>query len=325
LNFHFGTPIMRGFVFVLLISMLSCPAGWSHEPDLIDDQAFQRSATHSLRQWLADPDRVPAAHLHEQLASRTHHVFDLPPSQPAGPLGPAEIYSARRDSVVGLAYLFKCPRCDDWHASIAGGVMLTADGIGVTNHHVMAQNKEESKAVFGVVTFPGAFYPIVEILAASQADDLAIFRVQGSGFATAPLSAGDFPGEAVTAITHPSGNFYTVTTGIVARNFRERGGGAAAGRPRMAITADFAKGSSGAGIFNARGELASIATSTRSIYYSRQDGIDRNLQMVLKTTIPAAAILRLIRDQAAEPAVAVEHVSKDEVAPCPQSTQPYPR
>ncbi len=316
---------MRVFVFVLSISILACPAGWSHEPDLIDDLAFLRSATHSLRQWLVDPDHVPATQLNEQLVSRTHHAFDLPPSQPAGPLGPAEIYSVRRDSVVGLAYLFKCPRCDDWHASIAGGVMLTAAGIGVTNYHVIAQNKEESKAVFGIVTFHGAFHPIVEILAASLADDLAIFRVQGAGFATAPMSTGDLPGEAVTAITHPSGNYYTVTTGIVARNFRGRGSGPADGRPRMAITADFAKGSSGAGIFNNRGELASIATSTRSIYYSRQDGIDRNLQMVLKTTIPASAILRLIRDQAPEPAGEVEHVSTEEVEACPQSTQPDPR
>lgn len=316
---------MRVFVFAVLLSMLVSQAGWTSEPELIDDRAFLQSATRSLRQWLADPDRVPACELNRQLASRTHHVFDLPPVQPAGPLEPAAVYSARRDSVVGLAYLYKCPRCDDWHASIAGGVMLTDDGIGVTNHHVIAQNQEESKAVFGIVTFHGAFHPIVAILAASVADDLAIFQVQGSGFTPAPLSTGDLPGEAVTAITHPSGNFYTVTTGIVARHYRERRSGPSAGRPRMAITADFARGSSGAGIFNARGELAAIATATRSIYYSREDGVDRNLQMVLKTTIPASAILGLIAEQAPELAGAGDAASAEESEPCPQSVHPEPR
>ncbi len=313
---------MRIFVLAVLLITLVAKAGRSSETDLIDDRAFYRSANRSLRQWLADPNHVPATELNSQLASRTHHAFDLPPVELANRLEPAEIYSARRDSVVGLAYLFKCPRCDDWHTSIAGGVMLTADGIGVTNHHVIAQNDEESKAVFGIVTFHGAFYPIIEILAASIADDLAIFQVRGSDFSPAPLSKGDLPGEAVTAITHPSGNFYTVTTGVVARNFRERRSGPAAGRARMAITADFARGSSGAGIFNARGELASIATSTRSIYYSRQDGMDRNLQMVLKTTIPASAIRSLIGDRAPELAAAVEALSAAESQSCPPSPQP---
>jgi S1-C subfamily serine protease len=270
------------------------------EIDLIDDSAFQGKAQQALLQWLEQADHVSASVLNEQLRARTHHRVQLSSMPRTGLLTPAEIYRARRASVVGLAYLFKCPRCDDWHTSIAGGVMLTSDGIGVTNHHVIAQNREESKEVFGAVAFDGTFYPIVEILAGSQADDLALFRVQGDGFTASPLSPGDQPGECVTAITHPSGNFYMVTTGVVARNFRQRGSGPAAGRLRTSITADFAKGSSGGGVFNAYGELAAIATSTQSIYYSRRDGIDRNLQMVLKTAIPAAAIRELIASDANE-------------------------
>jgi serine protease Do len=274
--------------------MLVSAGARAESVDLIDDSAFQAGAQQALLEWLEQTDRVSASVLNEQLQSRAQYPVRLPSAARAERLTPAEIYRVRRASVVGLAYLFKCPRCDDWHTSIAGGILLTSDGIGVTNHHVIAQNREESKEVFGVVTFDGAFHPIVEILAASQADDLALFRVRGDGFSPSPLSPGDQPGEAVTAITHPSSNFYTVTTGIVARNFRQRGSSPAAGRPRMSITADFAKGSSGGGIFNAYGELASIATSTQSIYYSRQDGIDRNLQMVLKTAIPAAAVRDLI-------------------------------
>ena len=269
--------------------------------DLIDDASFQQTSKTALLEWMADPDHVSAATLIEQLDSRPRHSLALPSDEDCRTLTPAEIYRARRDSVVALAYLYKCPRCDDWHSSIAGGVMITADGTGVTNYHVIAQNKEESKAAFGIVAFNGSFSPIIEILAASRADDLAVFRVRGEGFTAVPLSKGDEPGEPVTAISHPTGHLYMVTTGIVARNYRERGPGPAAGRARMSITADFAKGSSGAGIFNARGELAAIVASTRSVYYSREGGIDKNLQMVFKITIPAAAIRELLAPEADEP------------------------
>jgi serine protease Do len=288
------------FIFVLAFAGAAASAS---AVDLIDDASIQRASKTALLDWLAQPDHVSAATLIEQLDSRPHHSIALPSGPDSRLLTPAEIYRARRDSVTALAYLYKCPHCDDWHSSIAGGVMITADGTGVTNHHVIAQNKEESKAVFGIVAFDGSFYPIVEILAASRADDLAVFRVRGEGFTAVPLSLGDEPGEPVTAISHPTGNLYMVTTGIVARNYRERGPGPAAGRPRMSITADFAKGSSGAGIFNARGELAAIVASTRSVYYSREGGIDKNLQMVFKIAIPASAIRELLAPVVEEPQV----------------------
>ncbi|MCL4201171.1 MAG: trypsin-like peptidase domain-containing protein [Pirellulaceae bacterium] len=291
---------MRRVIFLTFTLALSGVAGTTDAVDLIDDISFQQASKTALLDWLAQPDHVSATTLVGQLDSKLRDPISLPSDQEPRLLTPGEVYRARRDSVMALAYLYKCPRCDDWHSSIAGCVMLTADGVGVTNYHVIDQNKDESKAVFGIVTFHGCFYPIIEILAASRADDLAVFRVRGEGFTAAPLSAGDEPGEPVTAISHPSGNLYMVTTGIVARNYRERGPGPAAGRTRMAITAEFAKGSSGAGIFNARGELAGVVASTRSIYYSREGGIDRNLQMVLRIAIPAAAIRELLASRAEE-------------------------
>lgn len=292
---------MRRVISLAFALVFAGAAGVADAVDLIDDISFQQASKTALLDWLAQPDHVSATTLVGQLDSPPLHPIALPSDHDPRLLTPAEVYRARRDSVMALAYLYKCPRCDDWHSTIAGGVMLTADGVGVTNYHVIDQNKDESKAVFGIVTFNGCFYPIIEILAASRADDLAIFRVRGDGFTAATLSVGDEPGEPVTAISHPSGQLYMVTTGIVARNYRERGPGPAAGRARLAVTADFAKGSSGAGIFNARGELAALVASTRSIYYSREGGIDRNLQMVLKVTIPASAIRELLAPKAEGP------------------------
>lgn len=273
------------------------------DADIIDDFELQRGAKSALLDWLAEPDHVPASVLIEQLDSRLHHPLALPSVTARGPEVPdvpAKVYRERRDSVVVLVYLYKCPRCHDWHLSTAGGVMLTVDGAGVTNYHVMAQNKEESKEVFGIVTFDGSFHPVVEILAASSADDLALFRVRGDGFSVAPLSVGDGPGEPVTAITHPSSNFFLVTTGVVARTAFDLDPGPGTGRPRMFVTADFARGSSGGGIFNARGELAAVASATRTLFASSDRSTERPVQMVLKKAIPAAAIRVLLTPEATE-------------------------
>lgn len=269
-------------------------------PEVINDRQITATMERELAKFLDQPDVPTVEELNRQLVTRRGAGLELPHPAPGGTTHThAQIFRQCADSVVGFGHLYKCDSCDNWHANIAGGVMLTADGIGVTNYHVLEQDKA---AIFGIITRDGRVFPVREILAASKEDDAAIFRVAGEGFAPAVLSDGDEAGEPVTAITHPTGNFYMVTDGIVARNYLEPRRGSAP-RPRIAITADYAKGSSGCGIYNARGELAAIVTSTRSIYYDTKDGIERNLQMVLKVCIPAAVIRQLaaIPAQSADP------------------------
>ena len=64
--------------------------------------------------------------------------------------------------------------------------------------------------------------------------------------------------------------------------------------PRMAITADYAKGSSGAPVLNSEGEVVGMVSATNSIYYTREKGQNQNLQMVVKLCIPVAAISKLL-------------------------------
>ena len=63
----------------------------------------------------------------------------------------------------------------------------------------------------------------------------------------------------------------------------------------MAITADYAKGSSGAPVLNSKGEVVGMVSATNSIYYNKERGQNQNLQMVIKSCIPVDAIRRLIR------------------------------
>ena len=63
----------------------------------------------------------------------------------------------------------------------------------------------------------------------------------------------------------------------------------------MAITAEFAKGSSGGPVLDANGNLVGMAAATSSIYYDVQDGRKTNLQMVIRQCVPLESVRDLIR------------------------------
>jgi serine protease Do len=207
-----------------------------------------------------------------------------------------EIYDRASRATVLVGHLYQCGKCDKWHPNIAGGVVIDPSGVVVTNHHVMEAPKAE---VFGVMTAGGEVFPIVEVLAASKPDDLAVVRVKTDGrkLDAVAVAPGDDPvGSEVRVISHPDGRFFTYSEGIVARYYFE----SAAKAPRLQITADYAKGSSGCGVFNERGELMGIVSSTNSIYYTQENGDQKNLQMVVKSCIPIASLRKLLQSGQSE-------------------------
>ena len=111
-----------------------------------------------------------------------------------------------------------------------------------------------------------------------------------------PLNPDAPPGTPVTVISHPRQNFYTLTQGYVSRYFKRRSPN---GKiiSQMAITADYAKGSSGAPLFDDKGNVIGLVKATSSLYGSIKDGNKENLQMVLKHCAAAQSILDLIENE----------------------------
>ena len=122
---------------------------------------------------------------------------------------------------------------------------------------------------------------------------MAIVQLQGENFHPLTIAEGGAVGADVTVISHPEGRFYSVSRGIISRYYTLRAGDER-GSFRMAITADFAKGSSGSPVFNQNGAVVGVVASTNSIYYNKKEGIGRNLQMVIKSCIPSGSILELL-------------------------------
>lgn len=212
------------------------------------------------------------------------------PKGPSIPLTTASVYKNRKDGVLCLGNIYKCERCSNWHGNISGGFVITKDGLAVTNYHVMKSDKADA---FGAMNIDGRLYTIKEVVASSEKDDLAIVQLQGTDFSPLPIAAAAPVGSNVTVISHPEGRFYTVSQGIISRYYKKRGG-KEKGASRLAITADYAKGSSGAPVFDENGSVVGVVTSTNSIYYNKKEGVERNLQMVIKSCIPSSAILKLL-------------------------------
>jgi S1-C subfamily serine protease len=239
---------------------------------------------------LADSKKaVPMADLAKQL-NRTKCKLSLP-ARLTRRLARPEIYSRNVSSVLIVAGLHKCNKCVKWHASPASGFALTSTGAIATNYHLF-ENKEKKALV--AMTHDGKTYGVKEVLAASRSDDIVILQLDMGGAKLKPLPlAPDTPiGTEVTAISHPQHRFYSLTEGVISRYSKRR---TKRGRTNMvAITADFAKGSSGGPIFDDRGNVAAMVASTSSVYYTQTKNTQKNLQMVFKQCVPTANILKLI-------------------------------
>ncbi|MCZ7678999.1 MAG: trypsin-like peptidase domain-containing protein [Sandaracinaceae bacterium] len=145
--------------------------------------------------------------------------------------------------------------------SLGSGVIVSEDGVVLTNHHVVADATE-----IRVILSDGRELP-ARIAGSDPESDVAVLRLEGEGLTLTPLPYGDSSrlrqGELVLAIGNPFGVGQTVTMGIVS----------ATGRASMGITdyEDFIQtdaainpGNSGGALVNLRGELVGINTAILS-------------------------------------------------------------
>jgi S1-C subfamily serine protease len=181
---------------------------------------------------------------------------------PGAPLDGEEIYrrGARAAVLIGSAY--KCDRCTKWHNTLASGFAITADGVIATNHHVAASASGEA---MGVITADGRFFPVVEVLAADKAHDVALLRIEAKNLDFLPLRDDAPAGTPIRCYSHPANTFGCISEGIITRYFKmneaERNGAVF-----MQITADYARGSSGGPIIDAQGNAVGMVASTSPVF-----------------------------------------------------------
>ncbi len=276
-------------VAIALAAGCGAPRIGSASDDFLDDARLKADFETRLTA-LFEKGGVPSGgetqtQLREASRRKPASLVPLPPATSA-PItrSPSAIYESARRGTVLLGHLFLCGTCDAYHASLSGGVIIHPDGLVLTNYHVL-DNRQG--IVFGAMTGEGTVHAIGEIVAASEKDDIALIRLRDAeNLPHVPMRDTIATGDELFVISHPDGFFHTLTKGYLSRKYLTPRTKA----PRLQITAEFAKGSSGAGIFNAAGELVGLTTSTHSIYSGNGEASPGHLQMVIQSGVPISSI-----------------------------------
>lgn len=263
-------------------------------PPVIDDAALVQSFQEGVgafagQEGLPSGDKISADAKQSAPVAAAIQLPDVPAA--------TADYETLSRSVFMIGTVYKCGKCEHWHAGgVATAWCLSEDGLMVTNAHVVDNAKG---AVMGVCDREGKCHAVKEVVAVDRDADVALVRVQGSGFQ--PLSVGEPAGigAKVSVISHPDRRYFTHTTGEVSRYHRQpkstKKDNAATW---MSITADYAKGSSGGPVFNAAGEVVGMVANTQSIYYNSDDGTPKGpVQMVVKDCVPVSAIRALLGEK----------------------------
>ncbi|MCG8578566.1 MAG: serine protease [Bacteroidales bacterium] len=224
--------------------------------------------------------------------SNTEYEVALLPAQQAKYDGYA-FYSRFRKSVLMMGKMYKCGHCPEDHISTTSAFMISEDGVCATNYHVFKSydpTKPNDYVTFFVMDYEQNIYPVIEVLAASKHDDLAIFRIDTRGEKMPAMSLGQEQGqgEEIHLISHPDHRFYTYTQGHIDRKYFKPG----SKKIRQSISAEFAKGSSGAPIMDNFGNVVGIVAGTQNIYYDQAGHV---YQSTIKEIIPVSRLKELIK------------------------------
>ena len=252
--------------------------------------------------------RLGAASLFKGMSTLKQEIRTLEESVPVNvfprptqkrKLKPGEIIERGRESVLMVFKYMRATIRPEYIMPWATAVVLSEDGVCVTNCHVLWQLIDASArldlrdSLLFVATEAGKIYSITSVLSYNRDGDLAFFKIDTRGDRLVPMPLGKYLsiGSNVHALTHPAGYPYTYTNGVVSRTFTKEFGNLFGNR--VEITADFAKGSSGGPIMDDRGNMIAMVSCLHPIYYVDQPPTDR--QMGIKECIPVSSIVRLMR------------------------------
>jgi len=277
---------------VLLIAATQIAATVASPPEFTDIHSVRKAFAGELSRMHEEGEPVAVAPLREQLGDRKCVSVSRTRSWRRKRDADA-LYRRYQASIVVLGKIFKCGKCSKWHAGIATGFVVGRNGEVVTAYHVLGDDTR-SEAI-AAQTSDGRMHPVTEVLAYSKVDDLVVLRVPGvTGVTPLPVADPADVGTPVVCISHPVEHYYTMTEGIVSSNFMRPAHGKHEARREMAITADFAKGSSGGPVLDMTGAVVGVVRSTSPVYYEENEGKGDKIQMVWKLCAPSSSLLELI-------------------------------
>ena len=213
---------------------------------------------------------------------------------------------ARRASAayVRAGWVHQCTRCDRWHLNLAGGFAIAKDAV-VTAEHVLDPPKTMKAGTGRAIVVRGEdeVFAITSVLVSDAASDAAILRVSATDLAPLPLSTDTQIGDAAFCLSDPRGVRGYFSAGMVNRFYSRTDGPAGDARlRRMNVSTDWAPGSSGAAVLDARGNAIGHVARIQPLTGEPPpaNGGDHSPKspptvMTLHEAVPAGNVLALIQ------------------------------
>jgi S1-C subfamily serine protease len=273
-------------------------------PVYVDDDALLDKLTEKLGALAAAKKCLPPAELKKKVAAdRTCTITPAKPSDRR--LDPEDVYEKVLPSVFVVGSVVE-EEGEFAEGRMATAWVLAADGVLVTSAHVLTDC--EDGEFFGAMNHKGEVFPLTDVLAVNRAADVAVFRIAATGLTPLPVAAAaPRVGAWVGVLGHPGDRYFTFSQGHVTRYEKlkpEKG-------PEerwMAVTAEFAYGSSGSPVLDRTGAVVGVAALTENVDYPEAEPAPKDkekkdppvakpgslLQMVVKLTTPAAELRKAI-------------------------------
>ncbi len=135
--------------------------------------------------------------------------------------------------------------------SIGGAVIISPDGLAVTNYHIANQFNEK---IVGLLS-DGRVVRVTKFLAGDAVTDVAIVQLDKVDLPWVPLAeAAPAMADSIVMVHHTENRFFTFDKGYIKRYSM------IGTSPWMEISADYAPGGSGCGIYNSEHELVGLVS-----------------------------------------------------------------
>lgn len=133
--------------------------------------------------------------------------------------------------------------------AMAGAVVISPEGLAITNYHVASLINDR----IVIVLSDGTVARVIKIIAANATTDVAIVQLDKQNLPWIPIAeSAPAMADTIPMLHHSESRFYTYDAGYVKRY------PLIGNQPWMEISADFAPGGSGCGIYNAKHELVGL-------------------------------------------------------------------
>ena len=197
--------------------------------------------------------------------------------------------------------MYQCTKCDRWHSNLAGGYAIASDVVATARHVVeppVSMRAGSGHAV--VVRGSDDVLAVTSVLLADEMSDIAVLRVSAKDLKPLAFSRDVQVGDTAYCLSDPSGVVGHFSVGIVNRLFSlsKIGEKADPRQERIAVSADWAPGSSGSAILDECGNIIGHVARIRPLFgkpdAQAKDTSARPTLITVNEAIPASVIVPLI-------------------------------